>query len=270
MVRIMNVLAKKIVMPELPDLQVFSRNLDKKLAGKKLEEINLFKGVRINVTKSSFKKAIEGQKLVKVYREGKELRFLFGNKNVVGMHLMLRGKLFWFEEKNTHSHTLAEFIFSNTGLAFTDYQQKAMLTLNPEEAEAPDALSKEIDLDFWKENLQSKAAIKNLLLDQHVIRGIGNAYADEILWKAGISPFSKSNKIPAAKIKSLSRAVPAVLKKAEQQIAKADPAIIGGELRDFLLIHNSHKKKSPSGAAIKQKTSGARKTYYTDEQRLFS
>lgn len=256
-------------MPELPDLQVFSRNLTKKLAGKTLKKVNVTKGARVSVSKAVLKKSIEGQKLVRVYREGKELRFLFRNKDVLGIHLMLRGKLFWFEEKNTHAHTLVEFYFDKTGLALTDFQRKASVTLNPAQADAPDALSKEVNSDFWKEALQSKATIKNLLLDQHVIRGIGNAYADEILWKAGISPFSKSNKIPPASVRSLARAVPGVLKKAEQQISKADPSIIGGELRDFLVIHNSHKKKSPSGAVIKQKVAGARKTYYTDEQTLF-
>ncbi|MCK7559331.1 hypothetical protein MKQ70_31945 [Chitinophaga sedimenti] len=45
---------------------------------------------------------------------------------------------------------------------------------------------------------KSRAAVKNLLLDQHVVRGIGNAYADEILWEAGISPFSVAKAIPEA------------------------------------------------------------------------
>lgn len=256
-------------MPELPDLQIFSRNLSKKLAGKTLKEINVSNGMRINVSKAVLKRSIEGQKVVRIYREGKELRFLFRNKNVVGVHLMLRGKLFWFEEKNTHAHTLVEFFFDNIGLALTDFQRKASMTLNPPQADAPDALSKEVNLSFWKEVLRSKAAIKNLMLDQHVVRGIGNAYADEILWKAGISPFSISSKIPPAKIRSLAAAVRSVLKKAEQQISRADPSIIGGEIRDFLVIHNSHHKRSPSGAVIRQKVTGGRKTYYTDEQILF-
>jgi formamidopyrimidine-DNA glycosylase len=257
-------------MPELPDLQVFSRNLTKQLAGKTLEKINVSTGAKINVPKAKLKKELEGQKLARVYREGKELRFAFKNNAILGVHLMLRGKLFWFEEKNPHKHTLLEMIFSNPGyaLALTDFQRKATVTLNPSPSDVPDALSKEVNLSFWKDQLQSRATIKNLLLDQHIIRGIGNAYADEILWDAGISPFSVSNKLPAAKVKSLAASVKKVLTKAEKQIAKADPDIIGGEIRDFLLIHNADKKKSPGGATIK-KTEGARKTYYTDEQKLF-
>jgi formamidopyrimidine-DNA glycosylase len=266
-------LLKSYDMPELPDLQVFSRNLTRQLAGKTVKKINVLKGAKINTTKAKLKKELEGQQLLKVYREGKELRFAFKNKTVLGMHLMLRGKLFWFEDKNPHRHTLAEIVFAGkgeeTGLALTDFQRKATITLNPAETEVPDALSKNVTPSFWKQQLQSKATIKNLLLDQHIIRGIGNAYADEILWDAGISPFSISNKLPAAKIKALAASIKRVLIKAEKQISKADSAIIGGEIRDFLLIHNSKNKKSPSGAAIK-KTEGARKTYYTAEQILFT
>jgi formamidopyrimidine-DNA glycosylase len=161
-------------------------------------------------------------------------------------------------------------IFENgKKLALTDYQRNARIIVNPEPAKAPDALSPEVNLTFWKNALKSKATIKNLLLDQNVIRGIGNAYADEILWEAGISPFSVSNKIPAEKVKALAKAVKKVLTSAIKQIGKAEPGIIGGEIRDFLNIHNADKKTSPTGAVIKHKTIGGRKTYFTDEQELY-
>src|SRR4051812_47830789 len=86
-------------MPELPDLEVFSRNLKKKLAGKKLIKINALDGFKPGVTKKELQKALQGSKVVNVYREGKELRFAFQNKNVLGIHLMLRGKLQWITEK---------------------------------------------------------------------------------------------------------------------------------------------------------------------------
>jgi len=258
-------------MPELPDLQVFSQNLDKQLAGKKLEKINVFKKAKTNVSGAALKKTLEGQSLKRVYREGKELRFAFQDKNILGLHLMLRGKLSWIGEGDEISNTLLEMFFSaGKAIALSDYQYNARITLNPEEARAPDALSNEVNEKFWKEKLQTRATIKNLLLDQHIVRGIGNAYADEILWDAGISPFSISKQIPAARIKALARSVKKVLKNAEKQIKKAEPGIIGGEIRDFLLIHNSKKKQSPTSATIKQKTAGGRKTYYTAEQELFS
>jgi formamidopyrimidine-DNA glycosylase len=262
---------KKTVVPELPDLQVFSDHLNRQLAGRKLLLINPLKGARVNVPGTRLKKALEGRKLVKVYREGKELRLEFTNQQVIGLHLMLHGKLEWMESLKAPKYSLLELHFQGgKQLCLTDYQRQARIALNPEATTVPDALAKTVNTAFWKKQLQTKATIKNLLLDQHVIRGIGNAYADEILWQARISPLSVSNKIPANKIKALATAVKQVLKKAIQQIHKEAPGIIGGEMRDFLLIHHPGKKKSPEGALIKTTATGGRKTYYTNEQELFN
>lgn len=256
-------------MPELPDLEVFSHNLDAELSGKRLDKIAIQKSAQLNVPAAKVKKALEGQKLQKVYREGKELRFSFANRQILGLHLMLRGRLHWLDDKEPPKYMLASFAFAKgKQLALTDHQRRAALTLNPPASRVPDALSKQVTERFLADILQSRAAIKNVLLDQKSIRGIGNAYADEILWDARISPFSISNKIPRPKIKALLRSIRSVLKKAQQQIRKAEPGIIGDEVRDFLLIHNPKKKQSPGGATIK-KTSGARKTYYTGEQVVY-
>ena len=257
-------------MPELPDLQVFSYNLNKKLAGKTLRKVTIVNEKKLKSSASAFKKALEKHKLKKIERVGKELHLEFDNNAVLGLHMMLRGQLHLFEKKNDQKYTIIELLFDDdTGLAMADYQGQATPTLNPEDRDAPDALSADVNYKFLKEQLQSKAAIKNILLDQNVIRGIGNAYADEILWDAGISPFSIASKIPDNKIKALAKSIKSVLKNAEKQIRKSDPDIISGEVRDFLDIHNSKKKESPTGAAIKHSTVGSRKTYYTEEQELF-
>jgi formamidopyrimidine-DNA glycosylase len=257
-------------MPELPDLQAFSGNLNKKLAGKKLKQVQV-NSSKLNVEESELKKSIEGEKVKEIYREGKELRIKFDNDQVVGLHLMLNGELHFFEDENTHPYTIVEFLFGDgTGLALTDFQGMAKPALNPEESKAPDALSKEANANYLKEKLgKTKTSIKKLLLDQKVIRGIGNAYGDEILWDARISPFSLSNKIPEEKIKVLCVSIRSVLEDAEKQILKAKPDIITGEVRDFLKVHNHRKKQSPTGADIKVDTINGRKTYYTDEQELY-
>src|SRR5205085_1546075 len=116
------------------------------------------------------------------------------------------------------------------------------IALDPEESDVPDALSPKANTAFWTNVLQTRATIKNVLLDQKIVRGIGNAYADEILWTARISPFSIANKLPVSAIRALSSATKKVLKHAIKQIAKKEPGIIGGEVRDFLVVHNAHNK----------------------------
>lgn len=258
-------------MPELPDLQAFSRNLSKKLVGKTVEKIHARYKKKLKTDEKDLRRALEGAKLTAVYREGKELRFAFDNGNVLGVHLMLKGELNLFEGKNAKKYPIIELLFTDgTGLAMTDWQGQATPTLNPEPSEAPDALSKTVNYKFLKETLgRSKAAVKKLMMDQHVIRGIGNAFADEILWDARISPFSTSNKIPDTAIKALAKSIRSVLAKAEKTILKNHPDIISGEVRDFLPIHNAKKKQSPEGAKIRSDQTGGRKTYYTDEQMLY-
>jgi formamidopyrimidine-DNA glycosylase len=258
-------------MPELPDLQVFSRNLDKALSGKLLLNLSVLHQRKLKVPESEMKSAVEKSVLTKVYREGKELHFQFENGSVLGMHLMLKGELFLYKKEVLQKKIITELLFEDaTRLALTDYQGSATLTLNPEKRDTPDALSKAVNFRFLREKMQrSRSNIKKLLLDQHFIRGIGNAYADEILWAARISPLSACNKVPDEKIKVLASSIKSVLKNAEKQILKVDPDIISGEVRDFLKIHNSKKKKSPGGAIIQTAMINSRKTYYTDEQELF-
>jgi formamidopyrimidine-DNA glycosylase len=258
-------------MPELPDLQVFASNLAKKLKGKKLARIKIVKKKRVKASEKVFNAKLKGARVDKVYREGKEIHISFNNGNVIGLHMMLHGKLYVFEEKNKEKYTVAEFIFDDgTGLALTDFQGMAVPTLNPETRDAPDALSKTVNAKWLTTELASKkTTIKNFLLDQNSIRGIGNAYADEILYDAGISPFSVTDKIPGEKLKVLAASIKNVLKNAEKQIRKKEPGIIAGEVRDFLHIHNAKKEKSPGGKKIEFKKVGGRKTYYTAEQKLF-
>lgn len=257
-------------MPELPDLNVFSKNLSKRVKGKTIDSIKAVVTSKLNVTGAQLKKHLAGSAIKTVERDGKELHFTFSNGDVLAVHLMLHGAVHLFEGKNDQKHTILEITFDdNTGLVITDWQKAATLTLNPPAKEAPDALDKAVNEGMLEKAFKTRSAVKKVLMDQKVIRGIGNAYADEILWDARISPFSVANKIPGAAIKKLAKSIRKVLKDAEKQIVKTHPDIVSGEVRDFLAIHNAKKKNSPGGSAIEHKSLGGRITYYTDEQELF-
>jgi formamidopyrimidine-DNA glycosylase len=255
-------------MPELPDLQAFSHNLQRKLAGKTVKKIEVPNAKKLNVSVHELNEVLSGQKLEKIYREGKELHIRFDKGDVFGLHLMLHGKLFLFDTKNENKYSIIELHFDDgSGLVLTDFQGIATPTLNPEKKDVPDAL--DADVEYLKKRLaKTKTNIKTVLLDQKILRGIGNAYADEILWHARISPFSVSSKIPGSKLKELVQAIRSVLEDAEKSIMKSNLDIVNGEVRDFMNIHNSKKKHSPTGAAIRI-NEASRKTYYTDEQELF-
>jgi len=257
-------------MPELPDLQVFSRNLTKALKGKKLDKIDVKIAQKLNVSERKLKETLEGQKLKEVVRVGKELQFEFENDHVLAIHLMLHGQLFLFDRSNNHKFTIIELLFDDgKGLALTDFQKAATPTLDPEKSAVPDAL--DASEKYLEEKLAAtRSPVKTLLMDQHILRGIGNAYADEILYDARLSPFSASNKIPPDKVRQLVKSIKKVLEDAEKHILNHNPDIISGEYRDFLQVHQPKRKQTPAGETIHQKPVGSRKTYYTDSQELFS
>jgi formamidopyrimidine-DNA glycosylase len=258
-------------MPELPDIEVFSRNLKKMYGGKKLSKIKVLNNKNIKDSQKLLSKALEGQKLKDVYRSGKEMRFEFSNGKILGLHLMLTGDLIPFEGKNDRKSTKVEFLFDDgKNLALTDRFKNAFVKLDPQDKEGMDALDSKLNYSYLKKALNRKAAIKNVLLDQDVIRGIGNGYSDEILWQTRISPFSKSNAIPDEKIKELAKNIKKVLKSATEKIYKNNPDLIHGEVRDYMDVHTKKKDKTPTGAKIKVESRGMLKTYYTDEQKLYS
>jgi formamidopyrimidine-DNA glycosylase len=259
-------------MPELPDLQVFSRNLTRALKGETLERVELSASRKVDVSEKELDQALKGKKLAEVSRVGKQLCFDFGKDAQLFMHLMLHGKLILQDQsEEPPKYVIADLWLGKKVLYLTDFQKAAHLLLNPQGSQAVDALSDELTPKWLVGKLEkSRAKIKSLLMDQKVIAGIGNAYADEILWKARINPESIAGKIPADVVKTLSSTIGKVLTDAEKAIVKEHPDIIAGEIRDFLEIHNSKKEKSPGGAKILTATVGGRKTYYTQEQKLYN
>src|SRR5215208_1948079 len=209
-------------MPEIPDIEVFSRNLKKLLAGKQVTNIKVVNGKKLKDTAKELSQALEGQKILDVFRSGKELRIQFSKKVLLGIHLMLTGDLHFLEEPNERKSTIIELEFKDaTSLALTDRMKNANVKLNPVDKWGIDAL--DLDYKALKEILTRKAAVKNVLLDQDIIRGIGNSYSDEILWQTRISPFSKANAIPDEKIKQLAKNIKKVLKNATGRIYKNYP-----------------------------------------------
>ena len=255
-------------MPEIPDIEVFSRNLKKLLAGKQVAKVKVVKGKKLKDTAKELSQAIEGQKILDVFRSGKELRIQFSNKVLLGIHLMLTGDLHYLEEKNERKSTIIEFQFKDgNGLALTDRMGNANVKLDPVDKEGIDAL--DLDYKTLKEILNRKAAVKNILLDQDIIRGIGNSYSDEILWQTRISPFSKSNAIPDEKIKELVTTIKKVLKEATEKIYKNHPGKINSEVKEYLQIHTKKKTESPTGKPILTAERGMLLTYYTEEQVMY-
>lgn len=257
-------------MPEIPDLEVFAQNLKNILIGKTVAKVKVVNGKKLSHKPKQLSATLEGKRLEDVYRSGKELRLQFSKNTLLGLHLMLTGDLHLFQKTNERKSTIVEIHFKDgSGLALTDRMKNAAVKLDPVDKAGIDALDKALNYKKLKAILNRKAAIKNVLLDQDLIRGIGNSYSDEILWQTKISPFSKAAAIPDEKIKELARTIKKVLKDAIKKIAKHHPDKINGEVKEFLQIHTKHKQESPTGSPILTAERGMLKTYYTAEQVMY-
>lgn len=255
-------------MPELPDIEVFAKNLDSIFADKKLLKVKVVFGKKLPDTARKLSEELEGRILQRVYRAGKEFRFAFDGGHLLGLHLMLTGDLFVFKEKNDQHSTIVELYFEGgKNLALTDRMRNAYIKLDPVDKTGRDAL--DLNFMYLKEIFNRKKIIKNIIMDQDLIRGIGNGYSDEILWEARISPYSIASALPDEQIKVLVKIIPKVLKEAIRQIDHAYPGKINDEAKEFLKIHR-RMGESPTGRPILIDIQGSRKTYYTDEQVLYS
>ena len=260
-------------MPELPDLHIFSENLKKRILDKNISSAKVYNTRKID-TPDLFCKTLTGTSIQDIVRDGKELRFLLANNNCFNVHLMLNGKFFITPQNEVdkiNGKITALFFEDDQALALADFQGLCKVTLNPRASKAPDALSGEFTLDYFSKALKRNQMknIKAVLIDQNFVRGIGNAYVDEILWKADISPESVSLKIPEDKLKDLYEAIPFVLNDAIEKIRQISPDIISGEERSFLRVHNPRKKFTEEGDRIIVKEVASKKTYFTEKQKLY-
>ncbi|SOD13990.1 DNA-formamidopyrimidine glycosylase family protein [Pedobacter xixiisoli] len=258
-------------MAELPDLSVFAKTLNHYFKGHPLKEVEVTVAKKLNVTVDELRKKLEGKKLELVQREGKTLEFHFSGGNILGLHLMLRGELTLLGKENpSPKYEILRFDFGRHGsFAVTDILKQAKPTLNPAPVKAPDALSIGRE-DFLKMLFKKTTPIKTLLMDQKQIRGIGNSYADELLWEARISPFSSAKAIPEKQAIRLYDLMKQVLEEAIETIAELNGNELRGELRDVMKIHGANIEKSPTGKPIKSEKLNGRTAYYTDEQKLFN
>ena len=257
-------------MPELPDIEVFTRNLNEIFAGKKLLKIKIVNGKKLKDEPAAYARALNGKILKRIYRSGKEMRFEFSGGILLGLHLMLTGDIILFDKKNDHHSTIAEFYFEDgSGLALTDRMKNANIKLDPVDKLGVDAISPQLNYKYLKEVFKRKINIKKLLTDQDTIRGIGNSYSDEILWQARISPYSIAAAVPDEKIKMLVPIIKKTLKKETEQIYKKYKGKVNVEVKEFLKIHTKVKPNSPTGFPIIIDQKGMMKTYYTKEQVLY-
>ncbi len=254
-------------MPELPDVQGFKRYLDatslhQRITGVDVQSAYVLKGV----SAPELTRRLKGRRFESSRRHGKHL-FVRADRDLwLRLHFGMTGSLLYFKhEEDAPRHTRVLFVFANTYcLAFEDQRKFGEVGLVADVDEylgkrglGPDAL--DISLSQFRELLRThRDTVKTILLNQKLIAGIGNIYADEILFHARMHPATDVAHLTEKIVGKLFRATRYILKKAIDAKAYVDRMP-----KSWLLPHRGKGGKCPRcGGELKSATIGGRTAWF--------
>jgi formamidopyrimidine-DNA glycosylase len=206
-------------MPELPDVSVYLERLTAKIVGQRLERVRIGHPFLLRSVTPPIS-AVEGQLVVAVERLGKRVVIAFEGDLYIVFHLMIAGRLRWLlPGKKTAPNALAFFEFASGTLALTEAGKQRRASLHVVAGRAALALLDAGGIDVMTATLDAFAArlvaenhtVKRALTDPRLFSGIGNAYSDEILHRARLSPLALTRSLDAATIERLFAAVQSTL-----------------------------------------------------------
>lgn len=267
-------------MPELPEVETVRRGLLDKVSNK------VIRGVRVNYpgiieypSVSLFKQEIVGQKINDISRYGKWLIFVLDDFYLLS-HLRMEGKYFIKECKDEvlkHEHVIFE-LDDKTELRYMDVRKFGKMHLISKDKIKDVGPLRELGLEPWDKNLtieylrdkfsKKRLPIKSVLLDQSIIVGIGNIYADEILFLAKVNPYTRAMDLDSNSILDIIKCTRFVLEsaiKAGGTTIRSYSSVNGihGMFQQNLNVHSRSGEKCPvCGSLIIKVKIGGRGTYY--------
>ena len=259
-------------MPELPDVAVYVEALEARVRGKRLERVKLLNPFILRTAVPPIGEA-EGKRVVAARRIGKRIVLALEGPLYLVLHLMIAGRLRWLEakEKPPGRITLALLEFENGTLVFTEAGTKRRASLHllgtlegldPGGAEvfAIDAV------EFASRLRRENHTLKRALTDPRLFAGIGNAYSDEILHRARLSPIAMTAKLTDEEAERLYEATRTTL---EHWTARLRTEARGGfpekvtAFRDGMAVHGRYGKPCPAcGAPIQRIVFAENETNY--------
>ena len=262
-------------MPELPDITVYIDHLETRLVGQTLERVRLLNPFVLRSVTPPIA-AAEGKKVTGVRRLGKRIVIELESELFLVLHLMIAGRLRWVgkDAKLPGRITLAAFEFPSGTLIFTEAGTKRRASMHLVEGEAALAAMDPGGLEVLEAGLEEFAArlkrenhtLKRALTDPHLFSGIGNAYSDEILHRAKLSPVALTLPLSEAEVTRLYQAARATLVEWTERLRQH----AGGEFpekvtafREGMAVHGRYGKPCPAcGAPVQRIVYAENETNY--------
>jgi formamidopyrimidine-DNA glycosylase len=251
-------------MPELPDITVYVEAIDKKLNGQTLINIKLLNPFLLRTVVPSIED-VKGKRVIGVRRLGKRVVLVLEGNLFIVIHLMIAGRLRWLARgaKPPGKIALALFEFVNGTLVFTEAGSKRRASLHLIAGEAALAAMNPGGLEIFSIDLAAFAAairkenhtLKRVLTDPHTFSGIGNAYSDEILHRAKLSPLALSQKLRDEEIARLFNATRDVLNEWTERLRKeaGDFPTEVTAFRPEMAVHGKFNQPCPVCGALVQR-----------------
>jgi formamidopyrimidine-DNA glycosylase len=190
---------EKAVMPELPEMETYRQQLMPLIHGASITGVEVTRPKSLNVDPAHFVQTLTGNRIVRIDRRAKHILFLLASGEVLLLHLMLGGWMFYGAEEEKPDRTTQVVIhFGTKHLYFIGLRLGYLHMHAISEVETllsklgPEPLESSFTLDQFREVLKGKKSnLKVTLVDQMIISGIGNCYSDEICFYAGLLPVRK-------------------------------------------------------------------------------
>ncbi len=262
-------------MPELPDLTVYLESLAARIANRRLARIRLLNPFLLRTALPPIA-SVEGKKVLNLRRLGKRIVFELEGGLYLVLHLMIAGRLRWIEgnRKAPARITLALFEFDAGVLAFTEAGTKRRASLHLVEGKAAlDAMNPggieamEVDLRTFRERLIGENhTLKRALTDPRLFAGIGNAYSDEILHRARLSPVALTGQLTEEEISRLFTSTREVLVEWTERLRANAGAGFPEKVtafREGMAVHGRYGKPCPvCGAPVQRIVYAENETNY--------
>ena len=266
-------------MPEIAEVETVRNTLKKRILNKRIKKVEVYYEPMIESDIDAFKKNLVGESFIDIKRRGKWLIFET-EKYYLLSHLRMEGKYFIKDKqeiKDKHEHVIFTFI-DDTTLRYADTRKFGRMNLilkteidNTEciKKQGLEPGDKKLTADYLlKKFAKKQLPIKTVLLDQTIISGLGNIYANEVLFAAGINPLTKACNLTKEDceriVKRAAEIIEAAIKMGGTTIRSYTSSLgVTGKFQQNLKVHKREKEKClVCGTAIENIKVGGRSTYF--------
>ncbi len=267
-------------MPEIAEVETVRNTLKRKILNKEIININVLYEKTIDSNVDEFKKILLHNKFIDINRRGKWLIFELQSNHYLLSHLRMEGKYFIKSDKEEivkHEHVVFTFK-DHSDLRYHDTRKFGrMILISKDKLESIPAIKKQgyepnsslLTGEYLKNKLKNKnITIKTLLLDQTIISGLGNIYANEVLFVAKINPYKKGKDITKKEAERIVLATNEVISKAIKMggtTIKSYTSSLGvtGMFQQELKVHKRDGKECYiCHSIIKREKLNGRSVYY--------